>query len=118
MHEEFDSPQINKTWELTELFKDQKAFPGRWVYEKTYGPINGVKKYKACWVVKRFHQVESIDHNERFASVVKSMIWKFLVALRAKFDYKIEQLDIITAFFKSLMKKAVYVEQTYGFEEP
>ena len=36
----------------------------------------------------------------------------------AKFDYEIEQLDIITAFLESLMKEIVYVEQPHGFEQP
>ncbi len=45
------------------------------------------------------------------------MIWKSLLTLGAKFDYKIEQLDIITAFPESLIKETVYVKQPYGFEE-
>ena len=92
--------------------------PSRSVYKKKYGPTSAVKRYKACWVVKGFHQVEGIDYDETFASVVKSMIWKSLLALGAKFDYEIEQLDIITAFLESLMKETVYVEQPHGFEEP
>ena len=46
------------------------------------------------------------------------MIWKSLLALGAKYDYAIEQLDIITAFLELLMKETVYVEQPHGFEEP
>ncbi len=46
------------------------------------------------------------------------MIWKFLLGLGAKYDYEIEQLDIITAFLESLMKETVYVEQPHRFEEP
>ncbi len=45
------------------------------------------------------------------------MIWKFLQALGAKFDYKIEILNIITIFFKSLIEEIVYLKQPYGFEE-
>ncbi len=45
------------------------------------------------------------------------MIWKSLLALGAKYDHEIEQLDIITAFLESKLKEAVYVEQPYGFEE-
>ena len=46
------------------------------------------------------------------------MIWKSLLALGAKYDYEIEQLDIITAFLESLMKETVYVKQPHRFEEP
>ena len=118
MQDEFDSYQVNKTWELTEVPKDRKILPGRWVYKKKYGPTGAVERYKASWVVKGFHQVEGIDCDETFASVVKSMIFKSLLALGAKYDYEIEQLDIITAFLASLMKDTVYVEKPQGFEEP
>ena len=46
------------------------------------------------------------------------MIWRSLLALGAKYDYKIEQLGIITAFLESFIKATVYVKQPYGFEEP
>ena len=69
-------------------------------------------------MVKRFYQIKVIDYNETFASVVKSMIWKFLMVLGTKFDYEIEQLDIITAFFEFLIKKTLYLDQPHRFEEP
>ena len=118
MKEELDSHQVNKTWELTKLLQGRKVLPGRWVYRKKYGPTGAIERYKAHWVVKGFHQIEGIDYDETFASVVKSMIWKSLLALRAKYDYEIEQLDIITAFLESFMKEMVYVEQPHRFEEP
>ncbi len=88
------------------------------VYKKKYGPTGAVERYKARWVVKGFHQVEGIDYNETFASVIKSIIWKSLLALEAKFDYKIEQLDIIPVFLESLMKETVFVDKPHRFEEP
>ncbi len=53
MQEEFDSRQVNKTWELTELPKGRKVLLGRWVYKKKYGPTGAVERYKARWVVKK-----------------------------------------------------------------
>ena len=80
MQKKFDSHQVNKTWELTEFPKDWKVLPSRWVYKKKYGPTNVVKRYKVCWVVNGFHQIKGIDYDETFASVVKSIIWKSLLA--------------------------------------
>ena len=74
MQEEFDSHKVNKTWELAELPKGRKVFPGRWVYKKRYGPSGAVERYKTRWVVKGFHQVGRIDHDGTCRSVVKSMI--------------------------------------------
>lgn len=46
------------------------------------------------------------------------MIQKSLLALRVKSDYEIEQPNIITAFFKSLMEETMYLKQPHGFEKP
>ena len=59
--EEFDSHQVNKTWELTELPQGRKVLPSRWVYRKKYGPTGAIKWYKARWVVKGFHHIEGLD---------------------------------------------------------
>ncbi len=40
------------------------------------------------------------------------------MVLGTKFDYEIEQLDIITAFFEFLIKKTLYLDQPHRFEEP
>lgn len=34
INKKFDSHQLNKTWELTELTQGQKVHPGWWVYKK------------------------------------------------------------------------------------
>ncbi len=70
------------------------------IYFKEYGSTGAVKRYKARWVAKEFHLVEDIDYDETFASVVELMIWIFITTLGIKVDYKIEQLDIITAFLE------------------
>ena len=54
--------------------------------------------------------MNDINDNETFAIVLKSMIWKSQLALGVKFDYKIEQFDIIIAFLESLMTETVYIE--------
>lgn len=46
MKEEFDSHQVNKIWELTELPQGRKVLLGRWVYRKKYGPTGAIERYK------------------------------------------------------------------------
>ncbi len=47
MKEEFDSQQVKKLWQLTELPQRRKVLPGRWVYKKKYGPTGAIERYKA-----------------------------------------------------------------------
>lgn len=44
------------------------------------------------------------------------MVWKSLLAQRAKYDYKNGEIHIIIAFLELLIKKTVYLEKSHGFE--
>ena len=66
-------------------------------------------------MVKGYCQVEGIDFDEMFSSVVKMMSWRILLALGAKYDYEAEHSDVITAFLEAKLKEIVYVEQPHGF---
>lgn len=65
---------------------------------------------------QRFWQIKGINYNKNFVSIPKSMIWKALIAFDVKYHYKIEQLDIITAFIESKLKENIYVEQLYSLK--
>ena len=44
------------------------------------------------------------------------MIWKSLLALGAKYDFEMEQMDVVTAFLEAyLLDHEIYVEQPHGF---
>lgn len=47
---------------------------------------------------KGFCQGYGVDYDETFASVVRSTITKALLALAAKYDYGIEQMDVMIVF--------------------
>ncbi len=47
-------------------------------------------KYKARWVCKKFCQKQRIDYDEIFASMIRVMIIKMLLALMIKYDYEVE----------------------------
>lgn len=45
------------------------------------------------------------------------MIAKALLALAAKYDYEVEQMDVITAFLEAHLQEGVWVEQPPDYEE-
>lgn len=92
------------------------ALGGRWVYKIKRGPQGEVARYKARWVVRGFEQREGIDFNETFASVVKPMSYKAIFALAAALDWKLEQMDVKTAFLYGNVEETIYVTQPTGFE--
>ena len=111
MQEEIDSLISNDTWILTQLPPGRTAIDGKWVYKVKRGPQGEVLRYKARWVVRGFQQREGIDYAETFASVVKPMSYKALIALAAAKNWEVHQINVKTAFMYGVIEGEVYVRQ-------
>lgn len=109
MQNEVDSLTTNKTWTLVDLPSNTHILRGRWVYKLKRGPAEEIVRHKARWVVRGFEQREGIDFNETFASVVKPMSYKAIFALTAALNWKLEQMDVKTAFLYNDVEETVYV---------
>jgi len=64
-------------------------------------------KYKARLVCKRFRQKQRIDYNEIFASIIRVTIIKMLLALIVKYDYEVEQMNVIIASLEAHLKEKI-----------
>jgi hypothetical protein len=75
--------------------------------------------YKSRLVVKGFRQRAGKDYkiHETYAAVAKSMSFKILIALAARFGWIIYSLDVIGAFLNSDLKEAIYIALPDGFEQ-
>ena len=118
MDEEIESHKENNTWTLKKPPKNAHILPGRWVFKIKLGPYGEITRFKARWVVKGFRQLEGIEYDETFSSVIKAMIWKALLAIAAKYDLEADQVDIITAFLEATLTEEIWVEQPHGYEVP
>ena len=116
MVEELESLHKNQTWDLVSLPKEKKAIGCKWVFKKKEG-IPGVEdaRYKARLVAKGYNQKEGIDYTEVFSPVVKHTSIRVLLALVAKFDFELEQLDVKTAFLHGDLDETIYMAQPEGY---
>ena len=71
--------------------------------------------FKARLVAKGYAQMECINYNEVFSSVVKYASIRILLALVAQYDLKLAQLDVKTAFLYGNLEKEIYMSQSDGF---
>ena len=70
MHEEMNSLNKNKTYDLVELPKGKKVLKNKWVF-KLKKDGDKLVKYKARLVIKGFSQKQGINFDEIFSPVVK-----------------------------------------------
>ena len=66
-------------------------------------------------VAKGYSQVEGIDYHEVFSSVVKCTSIRLILAIMTLGDFKLEQLNVKTAFLHGNLEERIYMEQPIGF---
>ncbi len=107
----------NDIFTLKTSSSNRRILSTRWVTIIKRGLKEKMIKYKAKWMCKRFRQKQKIDYDEIFASMVRVTIIKMLLTLTVKYDYKVEQMNVIIAFLEAHLKKEVWVQQSLRFEQ-
>jgi len=73
---------------------------------------------KACLVTKGFSQIEGLDFDEIFSPVVRFESVCTILALAALEKWKIEGVDVKSAFLYGTLDEELYMEQPQGFKVP
>lgn len=114
MNEEMESLRENQTWSLVDLPHGKTPIKCKWVFKTKRNAKGETVRYKARLVVKGFTQQEGIDYHETFSPVVKYTSIRFLLAIAAKFNLNIRQMDAVTAFLQGNLKEDIYMCQPEG----
>lgn len=117
MDDEFQSLLKNNTWKLTTLPPGKKALPCKWIFKTKIDETGAVNRYKARLVVKGYAQKRGIDYDEIYSPVVRYTSVRYLIALAARYDLEIEQMDAITAFLQGDLENEIYMVQPESYEE-
>ncbi|KAK1610252.1 hypothetical protein QYE76_033925 [Lolium multiflorum] len=103
MHEELNNFKRNKVWTLVEKPKECRNVIGtKWIFKNKQDEFGNIVRNKARFVAQGFSQVEGIDFGETYAS---------------HHNFKLQQMDVKSAFLNGLLHEEVYVKQPPGFED-
>ena len=67
-------------------------------------------------MAKRYSQDFGVDYDETFSPVFKLTLLRILLAIGAKYDYEINQVDVKTAFLNGDVDTELYVHQPQRYK--
>ena len=95
----------NNTWVIEPVTENRRVIGCRWLFRKI---DDG--RYKARLVAKGYSQQAGIDYEETFALVAKFTTIRLLLALSCENIWKIEGVDVKTAFLNRELEETIYLE--------
>lgn len=95
----------------------KKPITCRWVLKRKLNQKGQVSKFKARLVTRGFQQVPGVDYTETFASTSIPPTWRILLALAARLDWEIEQIDFVGAFLNGDIEEDLYMDFPPGLED-
>ncbi|WVZ97197.1 hypothetical protein U9M48_042750 [Paspalum notatum var. saurae] len=109
MHEELENFERNHVWDLVEPPPNCHPIGTKWVFKNKQGENRMVVRNKA-------RLKEGIDYEETFAPIARLEAIRILLAFAASKGFKLQQMDVKSAFLNGFIVEKVYVRQPPGFE--
>ena len=97
--------------------KDHPVIDTKWVFKNKSDESAIIIRNKARLVAKGYNQEEDIDYEEIYAPVARLEAIQVLLAFACIKGFKLNQMDVKSAFLNSYIMEEVYVEQPPGFED-
>jgi hypothetical protein len=108
----------NNVWVLVEKPRECRNMIGtKWIFKNKQDEDGIVVRNKARLVAQGFSQVEGIDFGETDALVAHLESIRILLAYATHHNFKLQEMDVKSAFLNGPLKEEVYVKQPPGFED-
>jgi len=120
IREELATLQAAGTWELADLPDGANLVGSKWVFRAKKDAAGHIVRHKARLVAQGFSQVPGIDFFNTYAPVATLASIRTVLALSARQDYELHQIDIKGAYLNGKLTEdeVIYMCQPPGFESP
>jgi hypothetical protein len=116
MKEELDSIGQDQVFgDFVELPEGRKALPSHRVYKIKHDGAGNVQRYKARLVWGGNHQIEGIDYQATYAPTARLGHGRLALAIAAKYNLEIHQMDVCTAFLGVDLEEEIYMRPPQGY---
>ena len=118
-NEEFEKLVGNGTAEIVDIPKDmpwRDILPMTWVWRYKVDEGGYLASHKARLCVRG--DLEKLPSTEEtFAATLAARVFRALMAIAAYFDLELRQLDAVSAFTNSVLRRKIYVRLPDGFQQ-
>ena len=119
MHEELNNFEHNQVCRLVPRPTGNHNVIGtKWIFKNKQDAHGIIVHNKAHLVAQGYSQVEGINYGETFAPVARLESIRLLIAYASHHNFKLQQMDVKSAFINGPINELVYVKQPPGFEDP
>jgi len=101
--------------DFMELLEGRKALPSHWVYKIKRDGAGNVQRFKARLVCGGIHQMEGIDYQATYAPTARLGHVRLALAIAAKYNREIHQMDVCTAFLGVDLEEEIYMHPPQGY---
>ena len=101
--------------DFVELLEGKKAVPSHWVYKFKCDGAGNVQWFKARLVCGGNHQIKGIDYQAKYAPTARLGHVRLALAIAAKYDLEIHQMDVCTAFMGVDLEEEIYMHPPQGY---
>ena len=113
--DEMNSLLEHDTWSHTKPPHGRKIIGSKWVFKIKHDENGEAEWYNCRLVAQGYTQVQGIDYHETFAPVARFGSIRALLAIAAKREMYVHQMDVHTAFWNGNLDEDIYMCQPEGF---
>jgi hypothetical protein len=113
---ELQSLRDNDVFEEVPIPRGTKPITSKPVFKVKLDQHGNVERFKVRFVARGFTQKKGRDYEETFAPVANLESIRVLLALAARYDLELDQMDVSTAYLNGELLEELYLSPPEGIE--